>query len=299
MRVFVTGATGYVGHAVAAALRRAGHEVLGLCRSAEKARLIARDEIHPVLGDLNHPSTYGHALDACSVLVHAAFDAQGGVVEPDRTAIAAFLEASKRSPKTVIYTSGVWVYGDTGAGAADETTPSNPVKLVAWRPAHERSILHSADVRGIVLRPGCVYGKAAGLTGDWFAASERNEPVSVVGDGRNRWAMVHLDDLADAYVRAAESNLRGEVLNVTDRSRNTVGDMVRAAARAAGSSRDPVFIPLDDARKSMGDFADCLGLNQHVDSRKAVRLLGWQPRHAGFVDEAAECFEAWRAHVKT
>jgi len=118
---------------------------------------------------------------------------------------------------------------------------------------------------------------------------------AVVGDGRNRWTMVHLDDLADAYVRVAESGLAGEIFNVTDRSRFTVLELATAAARAAGHKGEIGPLPLAEARKTMGDFADALALSQHVDSGKAVRLLGWQPRHGGFLDEVEVFYRAWKA----
>jgi len=118
----------------------------------------------------------------------------------------------------------------------------------------------------------------------------------VVGDGRNRVPMVHIDDLADAYVRIAESGLAGEIFNVNDRSRFTVLEMATAAARAAGYQGDVRPTPLPEARKTLGDFADALALSQHIDARKAVRLLGWQPTHAGFLDEADVCYRAWKAY---
>ena len=119
MRIFVTGATGYIGGAVAVALRRAGHDVRGLVRSAEKAAHLRRYEIEPVVGDMTQPGSFHEALDECSVLVHAAADHAGGVVEPDRAVIDTFLAAGARGarPKTVLYTSGVWIYGDTGGTA--------------------------------------------------------------------------------------------------------------------------------------------------------------------------------------
>ena len=67
-----------------------------------------------------------------------------------------------------MYTSGVWVYGNTGSRAADETTVPAPPKLVALRPAHEQLVLNAAGMRNLVLRHGCVYGKHDGLTGLWF-----------------------------------------------------------------------------------------------------------------------------------
>ncbi|HKC11558.1 MAG TPA: NAD-dependent epimerase/dehydratase family protein [Vicinamibacteria bacterium] len=301
MRVFLTGATGYIGNAVAMAFRGAGHEVWGLCRSAEKMAALARQEIHPVAGDLGRPQSYAAAAAECSVLVHAAADLQAGMVGPDRATLDAFLAAARTGsqPKTLVYTSGVWVYGDTGAPPVDETTPLKPARAVAWRPAHEQLVLQAAGARGLVLRPGCVYGRQAGLTGNWFAGAHREKVVRVIGDGRNRWAMVHVDDLADAYVRAAESDLAGEVFNVTDRSRDTVGEMAAAAGAAAGITAPLEHVPLEAAARKMGDFAEALTLDQHVDSGKAVRRLGWQPRHGGFVDGVATYFEAWKAHQAT
>jgi nucleoside-diphosphate-sugar epimerase len=294
MRIFVTGATGYVGGSVARALRRAGHEIFGLCRSPEKGRALARSEIRPVLGDINQPASYARPLAECLVLVHCAADNASGTVSADRTVVDAFLAAAGREAKTLVYTSGVWVIGNTGDRVADETDAPRPLALVAWRPAHEQRILAAPGARSIVLRPGCVYGEAGGLTGAWFAGG-RDKPATIVGDGKNRWAMIHVDDLADVYVRAVESGLSGEVFNVADRSRSTVGEMAAAAGRAAGSPGPPVFLPVAEAAKAMGPFAECLAVDQHVDSRKALRLLGWQPRHGGFLEEAGLFYEAWKA----
>jgi len=297
MRVFVTGATGYIGGAVAGALRRAGHDVRGLVRTEEKAERLSRDEIEPVIGDMARPGSYHEALDDCAVLVHAAADQAAGTVEPDRVAIDTLLASGARGaqPKTLIYTSGVWVYGNTGAKAVDETTPVTPARKVEWRPAHERLVLHSPGVRGVVVRPGCVYGLAGGLTGMWFESAEGEGSASVVGGGANRWAMVHVHDLADAYVRLAEAGLGGEVFNVTDRSRATVSEMAEAAARAAGNPGPARLVPVEEAAVTMGELADCLALDQHVDARKAVRRLGWQPRHGGFVDGVETLYAAWKA----
>src|SRR5207247_8510587 len=127
----------------------------------------------------------------------------------------------------------------------------------------------ASGVRGRLSRAGCVDGGAGGLTAQGFA-----QPGAVVGEGRNRWTMVQLDDLACAYVRAAESGLGGEIFNVTDRSRFTVLELTTAAAGAAGYKGEIRPQPVAAARKTMGDFADALALSQHVDSGKAVRLLG-------------------------
>ena len=137
MQVFVTGATGYVGSSVATAFRRAGHHIWGLTRSQAKARRLAQQEIEPVVGELGDSKTYADVAAECAVLVHAAFEYSANGVAKDRKAIDALIEAGRRGakPKTLIFTSGVWVHGDTGDRMVDETTPLNPIKLVAWRPA--------------------------------------------------------------------------------------------------------------------------------------------------------------------
>lgn len=297
MKVFITGATGYVGFNVASAFRRAGHEVWGLARSEEKAQKLLQHEIHPVIGSMQKPESYLKTAEECSVLVHAAAEMSGDMVDLDRRTIEAFLRAGKTGarPKTVIYTSGVWVHGNTGERLIDETTPPSPAKLVAWRPAHERMVLEAEGIRGIVIRPGCVYGRKGGLTNSWFEGAFRDRSLKVIGDGTNRWSMVHIDDLARAYVRAAESGLGGEIFNIVDSSRNTVTEMAWAAARAAGYTGKIQYIPLEEAVKEMGPYAECLALDQHVDSGKTMRTLGWIPRHQGFVDGIETYFAAWKA----
>ncbi|MDE1887152.1 MAG: NAD-dependent epimerase/dehydratase family protein [Gammaproteobacteria bacterium] len=296
MKIFVTGASGYVGFAVACALRRAGHEVYGMVRRKEAETLLRRAEIHPVTATMQNPAAAQATVEQCAVLIHAAADYQTDTMKTDRQMVAVLLATARRSlqHKTVIYTSGVWVHGDTGGELVDETTVLHPAQLVKDRPEIERLVLESPGIRGLVVRPGCVYGGRGGLTGAWFSGAESGE-VNIVGNGDNRWAMVHVEDLADAYLQLAESGLKGEVFDITDRSRATVNEMAAAAVIAAGGKAKFKHIPLAEAQQGMGDFAACLALDQHVDARKAVRLLGWQPKHGGFVDSAEIYYQAWKA----
>lgn len=292
MRIFITGATGYIGFAVAQALRRAGHQVTALVRSEAKARLVAAHEIEPVIGTIQDPASYRAAAANAAVAIHAAVDYEADVFAYDRIAVEA-LQAAR--PGRLIYTSGLWVYGNTGRTAADERSALAPPARVRLRPAMEQLALGSTSVPGIVLRPGCVYGGAGGMFSMWFEPLARGEAPVIVGDGANRWGLVHLEDLARAYVLAAESSYGGEIFNVTDRSRETVTEMVTAACGAAGFRGAPRYQSVAVAAGELGSFAECLALDQHIDSSKAARLLGWQPRHGGFSDQAAAYYRAWRA----
>jgi nucleoside-diphosphate-sugar epimerase len=298
MRIFVTGASGYIGSSVASACRRAGHDVFGLVRSPEKGRELARNEIRPVVGTLQNPETYLGFARHCTALIHTAFDRQGDPVALDKKTVEILLSAGEKGaqPKTVIYTSGVWANGDSKCALVDETTPPAPIQAVAHRPATEALVLGSTNAKGIVIRPGLVYGGRGGLTGMWFQGALKDKSVKVIGDGNNHLPPIHVEDLADSYLRAAESGLGGELFLLADDSTATAKQMATAAARAAGYQGEVQLWPVADAAKIMGVWVEGLGLDQHIDSGKSRRLLGWQPRHRPFAEEAATYFEAWKEH---
>jgi len=298
MRIFVSGASGYIGSAVAAELAAAGHDVLGLVRSESRGVRGAIHEVRPVIGSIENPDTWADAAAHCQILIHCAAEFSPRGAELDSEAVDAMVDTAKRGglPRLIVYTSGCWVYGNTGDAAADESAVRTPFAAVAWRPEHEDRVLRAdaGAVRVMVLRPGCVYGGSGGLTAMWFGSAAKDGAARVIGDGRGRWTMVHVADLARAYRLAAESPWRAEVFNVSDRSRFTTLECATAASRAAGAGGAVETVPVENALKEMGPFAEALAADQHVDSSKAARLLGWQPRHGGFVDGVERYQLAWK-----
>jgi nucleoside-diphosphate-sugar epimerase len=299
MKVFVTGANGYIGFAVASRLAAKGHQVMGLVRSSEKARKIAAAEILPIAGDMNHPESYCDAARACELLIHCAADMAHDFHALDRKTVNYLIQIARESSlrRRLIYTSGVWLYGDTGNKVVTENNLVNPPRQALQRQETENIVLNANNhqLATISIRPGCVYGGSGSLTAGWFESAVNKGQAHIVGDGHFRWAMVHIEDLAELYVRASESYLSGEIFNGTDRSRFTVEECAQAANRAAGKPDHIHKISREEAEKTMGDLATCLMLNQHVDSSKAARFLNWQPRHGGFVDGVEQYFHAWQA----
>jgi nucleoside-diphosphate-sugar epimerase len=298
MRIFITGATGFIGSAVAAACRRAGHEVYGLVRTPERAQGLLRNEIHPVVGDLENHESYLDVVWKCSVMIHTAANRAVDQISLDMDTVEALLKTGKEGaqPKTLIYTSGTWVHGNTNCEMVDETAPLMPLKLVGKRPATERMVLESPAVKGLVVRPALVYGKQGGLTGTWFQAAYKDKAVKMAGDGNNHLAMVHVEDLADCYLRVAESGLSGEIFLTADGSCHTMREMVTAAAQAAGYRGEIESVSLPEAIQVWGAWSEGLALDQHIDSGKARRMLRWQPRHRSFADEATAYFRSWAAY---
>jgi len=296
MNVFITGATGYIGFQVAQTFRRAGHRVLGLTRSRENAERLSRHEIHPIIGSMQEPASYKKAADSCQVIIHTAADYENDSLTLDKQTVENLLTSTRSEPlKTVIYTSGTWVYGNTGGIASHESTPLNPIKVMSWKPDVEEMILGTEGVNGIVIRPGCVYGRQGGMTRSWFDSAMNQETFRVIGNGNHRWAMVHVDDLADAYLHAASSGLESEVFNITDGSDTPVRDLVSAVARVANYKGEIRFVTAKEASAQMGDLAEALAIDQLIDASKAKSLLGWEPRHQSFLDDIDLYFAAWRA----
>lgn len=298
MKVFVTGASGYIGGSVAAALARAGYEVFGLVRDARRAERLAAAEVQPLFGDMERPASYVDTAAHCQVLVHCAAEYGPRQADLDRATVQALLDAGTSGrPVLFVYTSGTWIYGSSGEDVVDEQTPPAVPDFLRPRAETERLVLGGlvGSLRTLVVRPGVVYGGSGGLTGAWFESAVTEGAARYVGDGTARWPMVHIDDLADLYVRLAESAYTGEIFNATDRSRFRVAECARAASRAAGAGGKVVSTPVEEAAKTLGPVAQALTFDQHVDARKAVRMLGWQPRHGGFADGAARYFRAWRA----
>lgn len=300
MRTFLTGATGYIGSAVLDALLRGGHEVTALVRDPEKAERLTLRGVHAIVGDLSMPMTYATAAEASDSIIHTALESSKRGPAVDRQAIdtllgAAIKRASKGLPAAFVYTSGVWVLGDTSGAAAEEAT-IRPTPLVAWRPEHEKVVLDAGrgrKLRTVVVRPGIVYGGTRGIIGD-LLKDAANGLVRVIGDGKNHWACVYQRDLADLYLRLATRPEASGVFHANDEADERVEDIVDAVARHAKTQCDLRHVPIEEARAKMGPYADALALNQIVRSPKAM-ALGWAPSLHSVAGNVARLLEEYRA----
>ena len=304
MRIFLTGATGYIGAAVLDALVRAGHDVTALVRNNEKARGVAKRGAHPVIGTLADLDSFRGSAEAQDGYIHTAFDSSAaGGPAIERPALEALIAAAKR-PRTagaaspaqrfVIYTSGIWVLGKTPEPVTEDA-PINPIPLVAWRPAHEQLVLDAASdqLRTMVVRPGVVYGGGSGMIGDLFKSAS-NGLVRVIGDGNNHWPLVYDRDLGDLYARLAASTDASGVYHANDEGDERVNDIVGAIKPYLAMKPDVRYVPIEEARTKMGPFAEALALDQVVRSPRA-RALGWTPTLHSVGGNAARLLEEWRA----
>jgi len=284
MNVFLTGATGYIGSVVAESVIAAGHSVTGLARSDAAAGKMSLKGITPVRGDLTSPAALAEGSKAADGVIHAGTTNDGGL---DGEAVRAMLEAVRGTGKPFIYTSGIWVLGNTGATPAGESAPLKPIALVAWRPAVETMMLEGAKqgVRSIVIRPAIVYGRGGGIPAELVKSARETGAARYVGDGQNRWPMVHVHDLADLFARALDRAAPGTLLHAADDASFRVVEIAEAASDAASTGGRTSSWPLEEARKSLGAYADALVLDQRISAEKAKTMLGWSPREKSVVED--------------
>jgi nucleoside-diphosphate-sugar epimerase len=304
MRVFLTGATGYVGAAVLEALIRGGHTVTALVRDNEKARRLAARGAHPVVGNLAEPESFRAAADAQDGYIHTALDrVSGRGPSIEKIALDTIIAAAKR-PRTadnaasakrfVIFTSGASVIGRAPDPVAEDAA-LNPIAMAAHRPQHERLVLEAATdhLRTIIVRPGVVYGGASGTVSDILKAAT-NGLVRVVGDGHNRWPLIYDRDLADLYAKLVMNQEASGVYHANDEGDERVNDIVAAISPYLPVRPDVRHVPLEEARTKMGPYAEALALDQVVRSPRA-RAIGWAPTLHSVAGNAARLLEEWRA----
>jgi nucleoside-diphosphate-sugar epimerase len=299
LRVFITGATGYIGRAVALRLVRAGHEVYGLGRNAERGAALASAGVRPVFGDLSDPGTFLGTLQNCDAVVHAAFDPQNTAAQ-DQRALEAFRVAIQDGRvRRLLYTSGVWVHGSGNGRVIDENLPLEPLEIVRWRAAHEDVAMDFTELEAAVtiFRPGTVYGESRGLIGHMFEEARDSHFVTYPGDGSQTWALVHCDDVAEAYALALEHAKGGQRYLLSDESQFTVKEIAGAVARATGVETRPW--PRESVIEKLGAYGEALLLSQKVSAAKARRELGWVPRHSSFVNEAEALHREWQSYRGT
>jgi nucleoside-diphosphate-sugar epimerase len=291
MRVFLTGATGFIGSAIVQELLSAGHEVLGLARSDAAAEALARLGVRAHRGELADPASLATAAKACDGVIHTAFihdfAAHAAAAETDRQAVTAMLGALEGTGKPLVATSVTVLLAHTHPATEDTPVPEaspNP------RAKAEAMVLAAAGrgVRASVVRlPPSVHG-----TGDYgfvprLVNVARSKGVSAfIGEGANRWPAVHRLDAARLYRLALESALPGARLHAVAEE----GITLRAIAEAigAGLGLPARGIAADEAPAHFDWLARFLPIDNPTSSALTRNSLGWQPQEAELLVDMRE-----------
>ena len=296
MRVFVTGAAGWIGSALVPELIGAGHEVTGLARSDASAAALTEAGVRVHRGDLDDPGGLRGAAGASDGVIHLAFNAGmvrsgdfQGAVDADRRAVEAMGEALTSSGRPLVIASATVVLAPGRVGTEQDAPGLDPAMAGGPRArlATEQAALSFASlgVRSSVVRLATTchgdgdHGFLAALVG-----IARAKGVSgFTGDGSSRWTAVHRLDAAHLFRLALEKAPAGSRLHaVADE-----GVPIRAIAEVIGRHLDVpvVSVPAGQASGHFGFLAGFLAADNPVSSALTRELLGWQSAHPGLIED--------------
>lgn len=285
MRVFLTGATGWIGSMIVQELLAAGHSVVGLVRSREKADALAGAGATPAIGSIEDLGVLRRAAEEAEGAVHTAFGLDlsriGELAAQDSAAIQALGEVFARSDRPVVVTSGF-----LQAAGEKVTERARPPVIDAFPRASEQTALALAE-RGIhamvVRNPRSVHGQ--GETHGFvpmLAAVARSKGVSAyVGDGRNLWPAVHRRDAARVYRLALERRACGEVYHAVAEEGVPYREIAEAIARQVGVPA--ASLTSAEAAAHFGALARWVENDGPASSGWTRKVLGWKPVERGIV----------------
>ncbi|GJC87855.1 hypothetical protein ColLi_10693 [Colletotrichum liriopes] len=283
--VFVTGANGYIGNAVARAFVAAGWTTYGLVRSLSAATALAQEEIVPVIGAIDdraaHANIQGHLPPTLNAIVSVTENILDYIPHYQNTIqlLRTLGEASSAAglKPLVIFTSGCKDY---------EESPINTIPLLFDRATYATKIFDHSDVFAPVLvRPTNVYGRSSSFYKAFFdvaakAAAEGN-PLLLSASPNNIVHALHVDDCAEAYVAIAahpsRAEVEGQVFNISAQRYETVDEVAQALRIEYGIQGGLQYVEISALKEGEDPWPPgIINFPQWTDSTKLTNVTGWK-----------------------
>jgi nucleoside-diphosphate-sugar epimerase len=300
MRIFVTGASGWIGSAVVQELLAAGHQVAGLARSDAATARIEAAGATAVRGDLDDPECLANAAADSDGVVHLAFQHEiawsgnfAAAGEADRRAVEAMGAALAGTERPFVLASGV--IGLAIGRTATESDGLIPDAMTRANPAGVRAAtaLLALSLRGVGIRSSIVrYAPTVHGDGDHgfisalITIAREHGAAGYVDDGANRWPAVHRSDAARVTRRAVESAPGGSVIHAVGEDGIAYRQIAEAISRHLGIPT--ISIPRDQAVEHFGFLGHFVGIDTPTSSAITRDLLNWEPTGPGLIADLDE-----------
>ncbi|MGK6318480.1 SDR family oxidoreductase [Sphingomonas sp. DT-204] len=286
MRVFLTGATGFIGSRIVPELLAAGHQVLGLTRSDAGSRPLAAAGAEAHRGMLEDLDSLRAGAAQADAVIHTAFDHDfsnfAANCEKDRRVIEALGSELRSSDRPLLITSGTGM-GDAGTGKPatedvfnlDHPNPRSASELAGY------AMLQAGVNVSVVRLPQVHDTVRQGLITPFVAISREKGVAAYVGDGLNRWPAAHVLDVAKLYVLALDKGEAGARYHAVAEE----GIAARTIAETVGAGLDVPVASLsrEEAQAHFGWLAMFVGLDLPASSAWTRERLGWQPTGPGLI----------------
>jgi nucleoside-diphosphate-sugar epimerase len=287
MRVFVTGATGFIGSALVKALIAGGHQVIGVSRSEDKAPALAAAGAEVYRGSIDEPDSFREGAARSDAVVHLAFNHDFSKFmancETDRRVIRTLGSVLAGSSRPLIVTSGTAIARVAPGELAREDAPRvafSEFPRAASEEAAADAAAAGANV-SVVRLPQVHDPERQGLISPWIMIARERGVFAYIGDGRNQWPAAHVTDVARLYRLAVEKAEAGAVYNAVAEEGVAARDIAETVGRRLTL---PVkSIGPDEAPAYFGWLAHLAARDMPASSAETRKKLGWEPTGAGLI----------------
>ncbi len=282
MKIFLTGATGFVGSTIAEKLKGRGYKVAGLAENAEAAAKLAEQNIEVIEGSLEDFDVLKKAASEADAVIHTAFRHGSGDYEKsaqlDRDVVKAFGEALARTNKPFIISSTSAILPDTRAMEANEDFPfdQNSKRRIRGETEWDMQQMSQKGVRAIVLRmPLFVYGRGgSAFVTFMIEEAKKANSANYIGSGEQIVSAIHVEDAADLFFSALETSTAKGVYNAATES-VSMKDLNKAIAGLLNVKTQS--ISEEKGKEQFGKMGEFFSKNNQLSTEKARREIEWSP----------------------
>jgi len=309
MKLFITGATGFIGQSLIPELQSHNHEVYALSRTSKSTELLKSQNVHPITGDLENLEALIEGVKISDGVIHLGFVPDFANYERscriDREAVDTMMSIMQNTGKVFVYTTGVMgLKTPIGVQANENDLPPLGQSGFGLRFDTEVHVMESAEklgIRSMIVRlPPTVHGDGdVAFIPKLFEIAKAKGKSYFVNGGDNTWPAVHKLDVVELYRLAAEKGKPGKAYHACAEEAIPFKEIASVIAKKFALQLDTFQGDLEDVLKEFGGFGLVMFENMNISSKLTKEDLGWKPNHVGLIDDIWRNYsEMSESHMK-